>query len=140
MTEDETAPPPPADSDIPRRLSVLAGLAALLLAAVRVLRGQETLARMSGELSHPAQAAMLHIVWHSLSAIFFALGVLMIISAWGSRGSARMAATAATVIFGIVAVFMGAIAAAELGNALAFYPVFFLAAVSALSGLAAVKA
>lgn len=125
---------------IPRRLSLLAGLVALVVAAVRHLRSRGTVERMALELEHPAEQAILAIVWHSLTAIMFAFGILLIVSAWRSRGFARGAALSAMLVHGILALVMGLIAAAHLGNPAAFYPIFPLTLTALLSAAAFAKA
>lgn len=130
-------PPTPA---IPRRLSLIAGLVVLVVAAIRHLRSRGTVERMAMELAHPAEQAIIAIVWHSLTAIMFAFGILLIVSAWRSRGFARATAIGAVLVFGLPAVVMGAIAGAHLGDPLAFAPIFAFGLATILSLVAFVRA
>lgn len=125
---------------IPRRLALIAGLAALVVGAIRHVRSAGTVERMAGELAHPAEAAIATIVWHSLTGILLVAGVLLIVSAWRSRGFARGVALMATLVFAIPALLMGLIAGSQLGDPFAFYPIFPLAGVALLSLTAFIRA
>lgn len=123
-----------------RPLSIVSGLAALAAAGVQVMRGFDGLPRIVAQLAHPAQGAMIAIVWHSLTFAMAVLGAALLASARASRPVAKGAALLSMVILGGAGAITAYMAASALGDPFAFYPVYFLAGAALLSGLAALKA
>lgn len=123
-----------------RMFSVGAGVAAIAAAAYRHVRSFDTLEKVVAQIAHPAERAFAAITWHGLTYSMAVLGVALIVSAWASRETAQSLAMLATAIFGGLAAIMGVFAGVSLGDPFAFYPVFALLGLAALSALAAVKA
>lgn len=124
----------------PRRLSVLAGLVTVIAGAMRYLVGKPELYRLTRLFGEAREGVLLTIVWHSLTYFLFVFGIAMIVTAWGHRSAARIAAAMSAAAFGGVVIIMGAAAAATQGNPFAFYPIFVLGTVAILSAIAAIRA
>lgn len=120
----------------PHRLSLLAGLAAMVVAAIRFLSGAGELDLIRTAMGASDRVPLVTIVWHSLTAIFFLAGLLTLLSAWRSRPYARATALFSAMIFAIVAVIMLTVAAGAVAAPTTFWPVIPLTVV-ALAMLAA---
>ena len=122
-----------------RVFSLVAGAAAIGVAGFRYVRSLDGIRNMSAELGNP-EGALAAIVWHSLTYVMAVLGVALLLSVRASRETALSVGLLATAIFGGIAAIMATYSAAALGDPFAFYPVFLLAGLAALSGVAAAKA
>ncbi len=118
---------------------LLAALATAVSVVVQAMRGMDGLPQIAGQLAHPAQAAMVEIVWHSftLTVAVFALALFATMKA--RPGAARAVAVLSALILGGAAGLTAAIAGDALGDPLAFYPVYFLGLAGALSAFAAAR-
>ncbi|ABC63659.1 hypothetical protein [Erythrobacter litoralis] len=118
---------------------LIAGIAGLAAAAVQMLRGQDGLPRMAGQLAHPAQGAMIEIVWHSLTGLMFVLAAGLLVSAGAGKPAGRIIGWLGAAGFGWITAVHFAKAHAALGDPFAFYPVWFSGVAAVLSAVAAMR-
>ena len=123
-----------------RIFSTIAGAAALAAAVGRFVVGQGELDKLMTAVGPVELETLIAVVWHAMTYAMALIGAALIASARASREVAVAVAMLACAFFGGVVAIMAVNAGARIGDPLAFYPVYVLAAVAALSGVAAARA